>query len=962
MHRFALLFLLAGAVSVWSATSEVELFSEAESRYLGGNYPAALEAYDDFLHQYPLSDLAADAQYRKAVCLYRLQRYSDSSALLHEIDTRYRSTRYLDYVPFWQGLASYRLKSYSLGVESLNAFLARAKDPELTPQALLYKALCLVELKDEPGAADALRALVKDYRGSSVFPYAAAVFATLLTRQKAFDELLQFTSSIDPSAFPQNWKEQFLLSRAEGLWEAGRMDEALPLYKTLTGGGNDVALTAYRRLFDAAERKADLAGMQALTQAADARFGAAPEVLADLWARVGAESFRKGDLDDARRFLTKVWDLRGTRAPVEAVPLYLAEISLASKDAAGARSILEQYLASPAGAGSAAAVMRLGDIALQTGDLAGAAGYYSRFIQTFPESPRLAEAGYLLAYVKYRQGSLDDSFALVSRFLAGPSAGQYRKDLLRLRIVLLKKNKNYREAAASLSDYVAQFPDDVRSRIDLLKTLFLVGDYPRIVQEADALFARVPGIASSDPYAYLLASYLRGLSLIAKKEYRGAIPNLEAIRRDQAEKAGLAGIVPYAGYYLGWAYVKSGSFDLAAKNLDALVTAYPGNEIASKTQFLAGWSHFSLGEFDRAADAFSRVAKKEVNTDLGQRSLYLGANSLFNAKKLAEASSAFQAIIRASPPSPYADRAMFDYAGVLSAQGATAKAADTYRSLAETYPSSPLAEEAVYKRAETYYAGAKYAEARSAFSDYRSRFPKGKLIDGALYWGGEAAASAGEKFGAVLLWGELIQGYKDSSFRAAAIRKSAEVYVESRDFASALRLYTQLVTEYPADARAAKADIIAEQLHYQILGLGDREAELTTRISRESGQAKTDATLELARLYILSGEKKVEQGYQMLQPIIAGSDPAAASRAQYLAGEYFYRKGDLGEASKRFLAAAAKGASDSDFSASSIYRAAEMMKLAGRQDDVQALAKRLADNFPASPWTAKARKLMEADR
>jgi len=36
-----------------------------------------------------------------------------------------------------------------------------------------------------------------------------------------------------------------------------------------------------------------------------------------------------------------------------------------------------------------------------------------------------------------------------------------------------------------------------------------------------------------------------------------------------------------------------------------------------------------------------------------------------------------------------------------------------------------------------------------------------------------------------------------------------------------------------------------------------------------------------------------------------------------------------------------------------------MMKLSGKPEEVAALARRLADRFPSSPWTAKARKLVE---
>ncbi len=950
------------AMSAWPQNTESELFAEAESRYLGKSYAAALDSYDEFLSRFALSDLAPDVQYRRAVCLYRLRKYPEAYRLLQEIERKYRTTRYRDYLSFWEGLCLYQQKKYALSVEKLDSFMTKTKDPEFAPQTLLYRSLSFVELGEESRAVESLSILTRDHRGAEAFPYAAVLLASLLQKQKAFSELNEFTSSVDPSGFPREEKDRFLLARAEGLWETGRRDEAVGIYRGLLGGVADAALTAYRRLFAAAQKNGDLEQMKALTRAAETRFSGAPGALSDLWTRAGAESFRAGDFRAAELFLSKAWESRAAAAPAEAVPLYLAEISLSRKDAAGARSILEEYV-SGSGAISASAVMRLGDIALQTGDLAGARKWYSRFMEKFPKSPRSSEAGYLLAYVTYRQGNLDESSSITARCLQDAASDKYRRELLRLRIVLLKKKGDLQGAAVSLTDYISQYPDDIRAGVDLLKVLFVRKEYPRMVKEAEALWARFPSLKTRDPYTYLLSTYLHGLGLIAAKDYSAAIRDLDVIRKEEAEKAGLESIAAYAGYYLGWAHLKNGSLDRAAAIFDSLASAYPSHELTPKFLFMAGWSRFSLGQFDRSASLFTRAARGGGTSELAQKSLYLSAKSMFNAKKLAEASTAFQSILRSSPPSPFADSAMFDYAGVLSEQGSVLKAAETYRSLAEEFPHSPLVEEAAYRRAETYFAHGRFAEARAAFSDYRTRFPKGKFVDAALYWGGESAVGAKEKFGAVLLWEELIRDFRESSFRAVALQKSAEIYAEARDLKNALRLYTQLIAEHPAEARAARADIIAEQLHYQILGLGERESELKAAISREEGGKKTESMLELARLYVSSGEKKkAEEGYRMLSDIAAKErDDLLAARAQFLSGEYFYRKGDLQESGKRFLAAAAKGTSDADFAASAIFRAVEMMKLAGRRDEVKSLVGRLEANFPASPWTKKARALMEAD-
>jgi TolA-binding protein len=278
------------------------------------------------------------------------------------------------------------------------------------------------------------------------------------------------------------------------------------------------------------------------------------------------------------------------------------------------------------------------------------------------------------------------------------------------------------------------------------------------------------------------------------------------------------------------------------------------------------------------------------------------------------------------------------------------------------FPESSLREEAFYKQGEVLFANGAWAAARTAFDEYRRKFPKGRLVDAALFWGGGAAEQAGEGKAAALLWEQLIAGSSESPFRGEGLRKTAEVYAQSREYAKSLQLYTRFIAEYPEEARAARADIRAEQVRYQSEGFGDREAELSAVIARETGAKKREATIELARLYIYSGEKRAETGYRSLLAVIAEGEPESSARALFLLGEYLYRKGDLQGAARQFLSAAVTMKNDPSFTASALFRATEMMHLAKRPDEVDALVKRLEDGFPGSEWTAKAKNLREADQ
>ena len=452
-----LLVLLCGASLASAAPAENDLFAEAESRYLGKNYAAALESYDAFAAAYPLSERIADVQYRRAVCLYRLERYRDAVQLIGDIEVRYRTTRYFAFVPLWKGLSLYGLKSYSLCVDSLDKFLAGPPDAEFTPQALLHKALSLQALSNDAGAREAS---VFSPRGTSrrrLFPYAAVLLGSILQRQGAFPELLGFTQKTDPAGFPEPWKSDFMLLRAEALWQSGRVEDAQPLYIQLVGGPDDVALVAYGRLFASAERRKDLQGMRDLTKAAETRFAGRAAVLSDLWTRIGAETFQLGDLDAAEPFLRRAWNARADAPVNEIVPLYLSEILRTRKDDAAARQILVDFLAAGK-PGTGAAIIRLGDLSLMSGDFASAAASYTQFRTSFPASKRAPEAGYLLAYCRYRQGNTDEAALLTSDLLRQDVDPSVRQQLARLQIVLLNGAKRTAEAVGCAEGLHGEIP------------------------------------------------------------------------------------------------------------------------------------------------------------------------------------------------------------------------------------------------------------------------------------------------------------------------------------------------------------------------------------------------------------------------------------------------------------------------------------------------------------------------
>jgi TolA-binding protein len=951
-----LILLLWGGTRLFAAT-EAELQAQAERHYRTGNYPLALEDYDELVARFPLSDSAADARYFRAVSLLRLGRDKEALAAFQDIETRYRGTRYFQYVPFWLGTARQRLQDPQGAVKAFEAFLVGSRDPELVPQALLQKAQAELALGNPAAAARDLETLAGEHAGSAAAPRGVAILAFAYLSQGRATEVLTLSERTPPETLPEASRGFYRLYIAEALWALGRREEAVARYTELTSAEEAVAAAAYRRLFMGVQPEGDLKQLQDLMQKAESRFAGKASVLSDLWVQIGIESVRQGLLQLGEYFLGRAWAQPDRRSVPDTVPLYLAEIRLRRGEPAAAAALLEEYLAlDPPRADRA--LLRLGEVRLRQESFAAAAALFERYLSSYPEGEDAPEATYRLAYARFRLGELDAASQLASRLLASQPPEPLTADLYRLQVAVHRKRGQSREAASLLAQYLEKHPQDVKARLDLLRLYFTLREYPALVAEAGRLVQQSPGLKDSDPYAYLLAGYLRGLAEIGRKQYGPALTALSGISREGTQKAGLEAIWPYNLYYQAWAQYRLNQLQPARDKAASLAEGFPGHPLFPEALYLAGWCAFTQGDYRAAAGYFGRLAKVEGET--GSRALFLQAKSLANQGDKPGAAAAYRTLYTARPQSDFADDAMFEFAGLAAEQGQTSEATAAYSFLARRFPDSPLSEEALYKRAELLGAARSWQQARDAYYEYRTRYPRGRLVDASLYWGGVASAELGESFGAVLQWERLAQDFKGSPFRADALRRTAEAYAQRGDYAKAIALLSAHYQEYPEEAKAYGTADRLEELRYRQRGAGEREATLSSVIGREGG-ARTakgrEAMLELAQLYIYEGSARLELAPPMLQAVADKQEPASAASAQYLLGEYHFRKRELVTAANAFLKAAALNTADADRTAASLFRAAEMMSLAGRGADVRELSARLEKFFPGSQWTIEARKL-----
>jgi len=956
MKRIALLLILLLAAVYSGFGADKELFREAEGRYKSGNYAAALDLYSRFIAENRISPDVPDAQFKRAVCFYQLGRKPDALELFSNIRESYASTGYIEMVPFWQGRISLEFGDFQDAADYFNEYIADGSGAPAS-EAYLYRSMSYQQLGRTDDAAYSLELLLdrEDFEDDG---YIAALLGSIYLKQGKYKSLLELTAEISGDSISPEYSNRLALYEAEARYGSGDIAGAEELYSMLVEVDDPVMSVAWQRLFTIYGKLGRADELTGLLRDAEKDLKGKPDILQDFRMRIGIASYNSGDIDTAEKYFLTIWDTSSPSLISGLVPLYYSKLLERRGKSDRAVELLEIYL-SESDDHRSGILVRLAELYARSGFLGKAESRLDEFFKDYSESTFFYEAAYLKSFISYKDERIDEALEWVGRAYSADSRGDRTASLLRLESILLKKKGDYKSAADKLIRYLDYQPEDVAASLDLFRLRFMLKDYETLLVES-VDFKWRSDVRDNHLSAYLLTSYLSGLSSIAVSDYGRAVNELSLISPVNTEEAGLAEIYPYALFYKGWALYRDVEYLHAMSVFDELIENHPDSPSATEAAYLAGWCGYILGDYESSSAYFLKYAGLAGDDERGH---FMYAKNLAALERYREAVSIFAEITRENEDSQLADDALFEKAAIHALMGDAEQAASDYEFLYHKY-GGRLAEEGMFRRGELYYDNNDFSAAAAAYYDFRRNYPRSTMYDAALYWGGMSLRENGEGFGAALLWENIINNYRESIFRAPAMLKTAEVYADADDFSSALSMYEQCRLEYPGTDRAATAANESEKLRLLINGLSEREAELNVIITREGGAGSSEgrlAMIELSALYISMGGSDLKPAMSMLTQVAghAAEDPAAAADAQFYIGEYYYRQNNFPKAVKAFVETAGINPADKDSSARALYRAADTAVLAGSREDAEELIKRLKTHYPGTEWAVEADRLLE---
>ncbi len=928
------------------------IFNEAESRYKIGDLDFALTRYEYLMENYPLSEYVPDAYFRKAVITLRFGKIEESKILFDRIESRYRSTRFIDYLPFWKGIIEFKEENWENSSALFSLFLEN-NPSSLLKEAYLYRAKAEYTLGKIISAISLLDnwfEITEDYYSD---PYTLTFYLTLLEKNEEYKHVIDLLSNIEPNQFKTSWMEKLYLIYAESLYKSGHILDAENYYKKILNADPDIASIGFIRMFSI--NKNDTESQKEIFDKAQLQLSGHPALLNKFLLRVGIDSFKNGHIELAASYLWRIWRTGNIDELNSLVPVYLAKILVSQDDKTGAANILSEY------SGNVAIVdelvlYTLSNVLVEDENWMDAESNLKKFLFTFPNSEYYGSAAWMYAYSLYKSEQYRESRSVIDSVLAEGKGGLYTNDFILLSARVYIKLGNIPYALSMFKEYIPFDESNPEVWFDIIKLQFNQGQYKSVSDSFRSIEDKT-SMDQSSPFLVLI-KYIAGLGDIAEGRYKEGLLKLENV-------SGLNSIDPYVSYYRGWASYKLADYSEAFKWFSLVASDYPESSVYSESLYFAGWSVYLLGDYTRAAGYFADFSNVASPLDK-TKGLFFYSKSMYAENKLSEAELVFQNIYTKFPNDPFADDAMFEHGQILEKLGKFDLAISTYNELFNRYRTSFLAEESLFRIGEIYLFLENYKKAQESFYYHRLKFPSGKLGDVSLYWGAEAAEKNDESYGAILLLEKLLVEFNKSNFKPQALQKIATLYAEDGEYRKALIFYGDYLTSYSESDSAVEVRAQIKKLNLLQSGSDEAEAELLVIIEDNGIKTKEsrEAHIALAKMYLYKFNGKEEKAFDLLTKIaeLREKYPFSAAKAVYYLGDYYSIKKEYVNAARSFVDAAGLYPEDKDLTGVSLLRAAEMAVFAGDTKTAEKMVNLLEINFPSTGWLEEGKKILEENR
>ena len=546
----------------------------------------------------------------------------------------------------------------------------------------------------------------------------------------------------------------------------------------------------------------------------------------------------------------------------------------------------------------------------------------TQFLEKYPTSNQADEVGSLLIGAYLAEKNYPKALLLLEGSKNYDDKKQYQKVTYSYAIELFNENK-LSEAKTYLKKSINQ-PHDKKI---LAKTQFWIAEIDYLQGSyTDAIvgFKQFSNsVLAKSTAEYEDVNYNLGYAYFKNKNYEQAQTYFNAFASAAKDKA-----------LQHDAYVRLGDVHFASGNYWPAMEAY--NKALAMQGFNNDYAFFqkaiSYGFVDRnnrKIDDLSNFLIEFTSSPYRDNALYELANTYSAENNQSQALNAYQKIIDEHPNSVLKPRALSKKGLIFYNANQNEKALNTLKQLVANYPNSEQAAQAVntvrliyidqgkpetyaawvnnldfvdladsdvdnatFESAEKPFLSGNNQKAILGFKKYINQFPKGIHSLKANFYLAQLLYNQGDKQESLAYFKEVIEA-STSEFTETALSRSAQVYLEEKNYTEAIPILKQLETkaQFTQNVVFAVSNLMKAYYHTENFEETITYASKVKDLKSVEERAVNDAYLFSARAYMkIDRENEAEEAYAIVQESATGK---LAAEAIYYDAYFKHRKGEF---------------------------------------------------------------------
>ncbi len=555
---------------------------------------------------------------------------------------------------------------------------------------------------------------------------------------------------------------------------------------------------------------------------------------------------------------------------------------------------------------------------------------FDRYIQNYPQSPRLDEAfrymvnvylttknykGALVSIEKIKNRSLDMDFA-------------YQK-IAFYRAVEFFNDRDYSNA---IQLFMKAYDIGKDKNLNALSQYWVAESYYRLNQFDKALmyynnFYIAPGASLQKEFE--LVNYNIGYTLFKKEDYSQAAISFRKYIQEKNEtnlKMRNDAFLRIGDcYFIQSEYQKAADFyneaikinlididyalfqkasilgllsktDDKISNLEMLLNKYPKSNYADDAEYEIGNAYLQNENYNKALSYFNMLQKDYPKSSYVKKAMLKSALAYYNLDKDKDAIALYKEIIAQYPGSTEAKESVVAIRNIYIANSDMASFEDYIKNQSGINFSASALDSASYEAAEIRFMKGDCEHAIIDFKKYIEKYPNGFFLIHANYYLAECLAKENPE--EALKAYQYVASQNKNKFTENAILKTANICFKQKDYAQAEKYFEQLLetAETPANILEAKVGIMrcssklsepAKTIEYAVKVMNS--SKVSNDLLSESYFTRGKAAYELGKDSLAIGD---------LIKTLTMSQSEFGAMAQYYLAELYYNRKNYPEAEK----------------------------------------------------------------